>query len=257
MSLSFSEGDPIAYINGGEHDGKVLFCSRPEGDRRRMPCKELYLNKGKFEILLNPKTRESIYIAGPSGVGKSTICGSLILVYHELNPNSPIFLFSKLTDDPAFDKLERAGIISRIVLDESILETPIEVLDEVDPKQGALFVFDDTDTISNKGILQMISNLKRDILEIGRHNNIYSIQTSHLINGTNKNDTRYILNELNKMIIFPGSGGYKQQRYVLENYWGLNRKEIDKMLETSSRWICLSKNYPQYVLTEFECYLLK
>lgn len=252
MSLNLTKGIPIAYIKSGALHDKILYVDTEQGK-----FKELILRSGKFEILLNPKTREVIYIAGPSGVGKSTQSRSLIEVYHELFPDSPIFLFSKLTDDPAFDDLQKNGIISRVVLNEQIIENPIEVLDEIDPKEGALFVFDDTDTITNKDIMQQISNLKRDIMEVGRHSNIYSIQTSHLINGTNKNDTRYILNELSKMIIFPGSGGYKQQRYVLENYWGLNKKQIEKILSTKSRWLCISKNYPQYVLTETECYLLK
>jgi len=252
MSLSLEKGKPIAYINGGKLNDKIIYVN---DDKEGV--KDIKLKTGKFELLLDPKTREVIYIAGPSGVGKSTISRSLIEVYKELFPESPIFLFSKLTDDPAFDDLQKDGTISRVVLNEQIIEQPIEVLDEVDPNEGALFVFDDTDTITNKGILDQINKLKRDIMEVGRHNNIYSIQTSHLINGTNKNDTRYILNELNKMVIFPGSGGYKQQRYVLENYWGLNKKQIEKLLGTNSRWLCISKNYPQYVVTETECYLLK
>lgn len=253
MSLSLKTGTPIAYINGGKLDDKILYVD----SAKTGAVKDIKLTSGKYELLLNPNTREIIYVAGPAGVGKSTISRSLVDVYHELFPSSPIFLFSKLTDDPAFDDLQKEGIISRVVLNEQIVEQPIEVLDEIDPEEGALFIFDDTDTINDKRILEQINRLKRDIMEVGRHNNIYSIQTSHLINGTNKNDTRYILNELNKMIIFPGSGGYKQQRYVLENYWGLNKKQIEKVLDTSSRWLCISKNYPQYVITETECYLLK
>lgn len=252
MSLNFKSGIPIAYINGGKLDSKILYV-----DQKKEGIKDINLTKGKFEILMNPKTREIIYVAGPSGVGKSTLSRSLIEVYNEMFPDSQIFLFSKLSDDEAFNDLEKDGTICRVVLDQRIVEEPIEILDEIDPDEGALFIFDDTDTINDKNILQQINNLKRDIMEVGRHNNIYSIQTSHLINGTSKNDTRYILNELSKMIIFPGSGGYKQQRYVLENYWGLNKKQIEKLLSTNSRWLCISKNYPQYVLTETECYLLK
>lgn len=252
MSLNYKKGVPIAYVKGGKQDDSILYLST---DKKGI--KEVKIKDGKFEVLIDPDKREIIYIAGPAGVGKSTISRSITDVYHELFPNAPIFLFSKLTDDPAFDDLQESGEIIRVVINEQLIEQPIEVLEEVDPKVGALFIFDDTDTINNKKILERINALKRDIMEVGRHNNIYSLQTSHLINGTSKNDTRYILNELNKMIIFPGSGGYKQQRYVLENYWGMNKKDIEKLLDTDSRWLLISKNYPQYILTENKCYLLR
>jgi len=252
MSFSLTKGTPIAYIDGGKFSNKVVRVTQDKNG-----SKSFQLPSGKFEPLLDPQSREVIYIAGPSGAGKSTLTKLLSEVYNELFPNSPIFLFSKLKNDKAYDDLEKNGIITRVVIDERLIENPIEILDDISPTEGALFIFDDTDTINDKKILDQITKLKRDIMEVGRHNNIYSIQTSHLINGINKNECRNIMNELHKLIIFPGSGGYKQQKYVLENYWGLDKKQIKKILKTDSRWLCISKNYPQYVLTDDECYILK
>src|ERR1043166_2902939 len=149
MSLSLEKGIPIAYVNGGKLKGKIVYLSTNKEGK----LKDIKLTSGKFEPLMNPDTREVIYIAGPAGVGKSTTAEGLIQVYHALFPKSPIFLFSKLKDDPAFDHLQRKGIISRIVINEQLIEQPIEILDEVDKKYGALFIFDDTDTINNKAIL--------------------------------------------------------------------------------------------------------
>jgi len=77
MSLNFESGVPIAYINGGKLNNKILYV-----DQKKEGVKDINLTKGKFEMLMNPKTREIIYIAGPSGVGKSTLARSLIEVYN-------------------------------------------------------------------------------------------------------------------------------------------------------------------------------
>lgn len=257
MSFTFKKTSkncvPVAIVSGGKKDNAILYLD-PDSKQGE---KCIRLKDGEFIPLPNIHTRDIWYVAGPSGSGKSTVAGKIIEVYHEIFPKACIFLFSKLGEDDAYDKLEKGGVISRVVLDERIVEEPIEIKDEIDKKHGALMIFDDTDTIRDKKILEQVGFLKRDIGEIGRHNNIYCIQTSHLINGINKNEARVIHNELTKLVIFPESGGFKQQSYCLSEYWGLDKKTIKRILNLPSRWILMSKTYPQYILTQSMCCLLK
>ena len=140
------------------------------------------------------------------------------------------------------------------IIDQSLIDDPIDIHSEF--RQNDLVLFDDTDTIQDKKIKEAISRLKNDILETGRHSNIYVVITSHLINGISRTDTRTILNECTSLTIFPKSGSTYQIIYVLKNYIGLNKNQINYILNLPSRWVTIFKNFPQYCIFEKGCFLL-
>lgn len=253
MSLNHNDGKMIAIIRNPLKSNKVLLVDQKPN---RGPRKITLSTRCKFEPTFDPDARAITYICGASGSGKSTLARSLIQTFHILFPKSPVYMFSRLSTDPAFDDLEEKGIILRIKIDERLINEPIDVTNDIE--HGSLVVFDDIDTINDKKLIAALNNVKLQILEIGRHNKIYCIVTSHLINTNDRNSTRTMMNEMSNLVIFPrGGGSAYQQRYALKNYLGLPNAEIDKILSTSdSRWVLISKNYPQYILTEKKCYLL-
>lgn len=252
MSLNFDNGKAIAIFND-KNKKKILLVD----PNIRNKYSKIKLDKNSnFEPLIDPDSRNITYICGASGSGKSTLARSLIEKFNIIFPNSPIYIFSRLNSDPAFDDLEKKKIIIRIPINENFLEKTIDVNEDIE--KNSMVVFDDIDTINDKKILNVLNNIKMQILEVGRHNNIYFICTSHLINGNDRNSTRTMMNEMHSLVIFPkGGGSAYQQKYALKNYLGLNNKEINKIINTKdSRWVLLSKNYPQYVLTQKKCYLI-
>lgn len=254
MTFNFKNGKMVAIIKKqGRRDNKIVLINAEDKDGYEF----IELDETeKFEPVLDSDGRSITYICGASGSGKSTLARSMIDKFHILFPNSPIYMFSRLTKDPAFDDLESKQILTRIPINNELVQNPVDIIKDIE--QWSMVIFDDIDTIADKKQLTALNNIKSQILEIGRHKNIYLIVTSHLINSGDRNATRTMMNEMSSLVIFPrGGGSAYQQRYALKNYLGMNNKHIDEILDTSdSRWVLISKNYPQYVLTEKQCYVI-
>lgn len=279
--LSLIEGRAIGKINGGPLDNEIIGIKEIKNENKNKSNKsieeydediaiesdeesnedsdneipkkkiiqdiddtEFYLKKGKFDPFPTMKTREVIYVAGPSGSGKSTYAAKYIENYKKLNPDKDIFVFSRLDNDPAIDKLYP----SYVKLDKSLIDNPIDITKEL--KDGCLVLFDDCDTITDEKVKKAVSKLKNDILETGRHMNIYIVNTSHLINPNDKKDGRTIMNECTSLTIFPKSGSSYAIKYALEKYFGLHKKIIEKILKLPSRWVTIFKNYPITIMYE-------
>lgn len=210
--------------------------------------KELILHSG--QIVPYPTTKENqrdvIYISAPSGSGKSTWCKMYIEQYKKQFPRNRVILFSRVEADESLDSVKPI----RIKLDEDIINDPIRA----EELKNALVIFDDCDTIQNKLLKDSILKLRNDLLETGRHTNTYLLVTSHLL--MNYKETRTILNEATLVVVFPSSGStYHIQRFM-KVYAGMNQKQIQKAISLPSRWVGISKVYPQYIIYSTGIYLL-
>ena len=96
--------------------------------------------------------------------------------------------------------------------------------------------------------------MKDDLLEVGRHENINVVIVSHL--ATNYKMSRITLNESNLMVFFPKSGSTQQIMYVLKGYCGLGKKDIEKIMNLPSRWVCLSRRYPMFCVYDKGAFLI-
>jgi len=240
--LNFKEGKPIVQIiRGGKPKDIIYIDENSEDGSDMIKLKKICC---KMSMIPNIENREVVYIAGPSGSGKTSFACEYIKMFKKLFPKNSIFVFSRLKEDKILDDL---GII-RIVLDDDIIENPIDIHEDID--RNDLVMFDDTDTIQDIKIKNAVSRLKNDILETGRHNDIYILVTSHLINGNDRKDNRTILNEAHSLVFFPKSGSTYGINYVLKNYLGLSKKQIDEIISQKSRWVIIKKAYPQHVVTE-------
>lgn len=210
--------------------------------------------KGQKIIPLPDFTNRFIeYIAGPSGSGKSTMAAEIGMQFKTLFPDHPIYIMSR-TDpkkDPAFAALKPITI----VIDESLISDPFDVTKEI-TEEGCLLIFDDVTTIHNDKIRKEVEKLMADAMEVGRKLNCNMIITNHLVIPNDKKFARTVLNELNMLTVFPKSGSSQQIRYCLKTYFGLNNKQIDEILKLKSRWVRISKTYPQYVLYQGGAYVL-
>lgn len=197
--------------------------------------------------------RQITYICGPSGSGKSTYAKEYIKSYLTIYPNNKFFAFSRtnIADDPAFSDIRNK--VLQVNIDQDLVDYPIDITSDLDG--DCIILFDDVNTINNDKIKKEIDKLISDILEVGRKLRIYCVITSHLIIPNDKKIARTILNECQSLTVFPKSGSVQQIRYALKTYFGYSNKQIDNILNTSSRWITISKTYPQYILTEKELFV--
>lgn len=203
--------------------------------------------EGSFEILpsTDKNKREVLYIAGPSGVGKSTICKEYIKKYQKLHPKHDVYIFSKLKEDETFKDLKK---IFKIPINKQLVEDPIDTLTDM---ENSLVIFDDIDTVTDKSQALALTHIINEILELGRHKNISVCITSHLINPQDKKRGRTILNEAHRVVIFPRSTTHHNVKYFLQEYIGVRDKDVlVKIMETKSRWICIHKVFPMYILSQ-------
>jgi len=210
--------------------------------------KEVKITSGFLQVIpeTDPNKREIIFVAGASGSGKSYWTAGYANEYKKIYPDRNIIIFSKLDDDDILDKLKPL----RIEINDELLTNPINM----EELKNSLVIFDDTDTISDKLHLNAINQIKTDVLEIGRHFNISAVITSHLL--TNYSKTRTILNELHKLVVYPASGSSHAINHVLTQYMGLDKLDVNKIRKLYSRWICVSRHYPSYIIYEKGSYLL-
>ena len=247
--FNFYEGNPIAIIRGGELDKEIIYLDTGE-DENEDNVREIDLDpksEGKIELLPSQKKgeRHFIVISGKSGSGKSFWTRNYIKNWLKLFPKNPVFIFSPVMEDKAYDDLK----IQRVILDESLLEDPIDVED----LENSLCIFDDHDQIKEPQIKAEIKRLIDNIAEIGRHKNISCCVLIHKI--ANFKDTRNLLNEATHTVLF--LRGFKGgiNKYYLTKYQELDKKEIEKVYKLPSRWVCFQCNYPAYIMYEKGVYV--
>jgi len=249
-------GRPLARIDGGKYSGRVVSVSdqflnskqqQEPDDSLIQEFRQLKIaNDSKFQHIPDTtKEREILYITGPSGSGKSTYTRKYLEQYKKKYKNRPIYLFSSLPSDDSLDKVGP----KRIKLSEGLHTDPIKV----EELRESICIFDDIVVISDKKIREAVYDILNQVLEIGRRYKIHCVVTNHL--PTNGKDTRRILNEAHTVTYFPHSAGGKI-KYLLEEYVGLDRKQISYMKKQHSRACTIFKNYPQCFMLEHEIGLL-
>lgn len=209
--------------------------------------REFRIEDGYMQLLPNTKTRDTHFVAGKSGSGKSTWISKYLAEYKKMYPDNNIFLISRLDEDDVLDKYNPI----RIELNHEIVDDPIDPVEEL---QNSLCIFDDTDTIGDKKIKAAINNLKDDLLQIGRHQNTFLCIVSHLIN--NYKETRTVLNESMYITFFPQAGSPHGIKYMLKNNMGLDKKQIERIMSLPSRWVTIRNMCPLAVIYEKGIYLL-
>lgn len=215
-------------------------------DIRKQVRNEIRISGGKLIPLPNKLIVEKIYISAPSGAGKSTWCGNWLNEFKKMFKEDEIYVFSTI----GYDKVLDIHDPIRISINEDLLTDPIAP-EEI---EQSICIFDDVDTIKNPKIRNNICGLRDWLLEQGRHFNIRMLMTSHLL--MNYKDTRRILNEATAVCFFPRCGSAYHIKRFLKQYGGLEKQQIKRILNLPSRWVCLYKTYPMYIMYEKGVYLL-
>lgn len=117
----------------------------------------------------NPAERITMFIAGAQNCGKSYFVADFIKTYKMMHPKRPIYLLTGLTEkDKHFEKLD----IRQVIMDSAnVSDLDLEKLrtdDETGKRRGCLMIFDDTDRIRDKGLMQKVYKLLDDALANGR-----------------------------------------------------------------------------------------
>lgn len=252
-----------------ENEGIALALLENKDEKDRKKWKTLYLTDSKAKVVTGQVFREvklkdkpnlrfqpipdkscerSIrYVTGASGSGKSYYTKMYADEYKRMYPKRDIYIISSIKQDSTLDKIKD---LKRIKLEGDFL---CEELTAEDFKDSCV-IFDDTDCLTNKAIKLKVDGILNSVLETGRHFNVEVVYTSHL--ACNGRDTRRILNECKSVTIFPSGLGGKAMKYLLDNYFGLDKEQIKKIKNLNSRWVTIQKGFPMSVMSDKECFLL-
>ena len=190
--------------------------------------------------------RQVFMISGMSGSGKSYYTSSLCRTYKKQYPLNKIILFSNKPEDPAFDSLE---YIERIVINEDLMTDPI-TLNEL---RDSLVIFDDVEYSTNKEVDKELDRIRDLILQQGRSYKCSFAYITHQSN--NYKATRTILNECNSITVFPAMVTRYSLNYLLGNYFGFSKDQINKIVKLPSRFVTIYKS-PPLVLYSTGAYLV-
>ena len=250
MSMNFEHfGTPIAVVKRKEGKQRpVLSVDDAESAHSNFP--EFHL-KGtdKFQPICNPNTERMIlYITGKSGSGKSWYCKEWVKEYQRLFPKNEIYLISALQEDPTIDQIKGLNLIQ---LTEDFLKENLTAEDFKD----SLVIADDTDCLTDKKMLKHVNKILDSILQTGRHWRTSLLITSHV--GCNGSSTKMILNEAHQITFFPSGMGNRSLKYLLDSYLGLDKKQTEKIKNLNSRWVTITRTYPQVLVAEKDAFLVK
>ncbi len=189
--------------------------------------------------------RESIYISGRSGQGKSEWISNYLKSYKTLYPDDPIYLFSAVDKDACLDKFDPL----RIDL-ETLIDDPLDIAE----LENSICIFDDTMSIPDAKMNLAVQKVLDSILEKGRHHNITCLCTSHIARSRNK--STYPINESDQLVFFP-RGNQHQAIGVLDTYTHVKSKQIQNhVFNQEPRWMMLCRDGQSYILTKRGCLLL-
>ena len=242
MSLNMNGvGHPLAIINGGEYDKKIVYLNDDQDKEHEKDFISMTLKRPDiFQTVPNTKIERQIhYVSGSSGAGKSTWINNFIKQYRKSHPTNKIYLLSKLSSDPSIDM----ECVNRIILNEKMYEDPLNVHDF----KNSLVIADDIDTIKKPKLLKdAIQLLLDEILTLGRHDNVSCIISSH--DTTRGRDSKTIINECHTVTLFLKSSATYD--YFLKTYFNYSNKQIIKLRAINSRFITIYRGYPNVILGE-------
>lgn len=218
------------------------------------------VDPGERIEIMPSRTPERVYASGPTGAGKTYVIAQYARNYQSMFPNNNIWAFVRQSNDPAFKGVER----NEIVIDSSEQESEGKSLEDVaeeiqemslDDYSNSLIIMDDLDNLNSKTLSKLLHALCNDLMCNGRKKNIWVAYIGHLT--LRGHDTKVILNECNKVFLFPSGTGKRGARNFLKEYAGLENKQIQALINIKdSRWIMVSRNVPCYIATEKSIFLL-
>jgi len=93
-------------------------------------------------------------------------------------------------------------------------------------------------------------NIVNSIATTGRHHNVSLMMLCHT--ATNDAMSNILFNECHAIVLLPANMTEKSSKYLLDNYFGLNKDQIKRVKDVNSRHIAILRSYPLIIQTERE-----
>jgi hypothetical protein len=266
----------VAIVRGGPDDGRLLLL-RPgfdEGGEEHVSMAE-----GAFEPLppLDPKARTIIYLYGASGSGKSHWLKTYVKNYRAAFPGRKVLLVSALDEDETIDEVHPLRLKMEAILAATAsvtAKTPAALRAakaaaggtskpgggdggagaiDLSELKDTLLIADDIEGLSKKQ-QEAVLALLNAVATKGRHTGTTLLWAAHL--PSDRDRTRTVLSEAAAYVIFPHGSSPYSLRAMMEQYAGIDRREVAHLMTLRSRSVYVCCRYPRYYVAEREAGLL-
>lgn len=243
---------------------RVPYAKKSRRDEDEDDCPTEFKCKANEHLVpyYNPKERVTMFIAGAQNCGKSYFVSEFLKTYKLMHPKRPVYLLTGLSEkDKHFEKHDIRQIIMN---SENVTNLDLEKLrtdDKTEKRRGCLLIFDDTDRIRDKGLMQKVYKLLEDALANGRDHttqageaDIDVLVTNHEINDYQR--TRSILTNCNYVVLFPFYSLATQMNLIMDKI-GITKKTQKKILNYKGRAVIIRKVAPLYCVMKKKIFLLR
>ena len=220
-----------------DENKELLKKASEDGEKNNI----IEIDDGKFTLTPIFNKYQLFYLVGSCGSGKSYLAREIIENYKKLYPKNEVYVISSLQEDETLDKLK---YLVRIDPNTFLQEKP-----NINEFSNSLVLFDDYENFEKK-IYDLTIELINSIASTGRHFKINMICIQH--NFINYKATRLLLNEMTHCIVYPSSASNHALKYLLGTYCGLDRKQIQEVKKSKSRWVCIYRHHPNMMITQNE-----
>jgi hypothetical protein len=243
MSITINSGDPIAFT-----DTKYYGLSENKNGSQYI--------KSNQTLSLAPLEgkRTKVFIAGPTGCGKTYFAMSFLKNYQRVYPDNDIIIITADVDDETIHSFQIDNV-KMLDLSDPDLAYDDDLFEEENYRNCCVF-FDDLDYLKTNTLTKKFAKLKTNLLGVGRHYNTSVVMTSHLV--MNYQKTRFILSESDYIVIYPNSGSTRFINNFFRIYFsGLREADKSRIRQSGSRWVACRMVFPQAYITDKEIRLVK
>jgi hypothetical protein len=157
------------------------------------------------------------------------------------------------------EERERREYLKQLEKQEKLKNKPVKMKRQVDyvscdEFSDCLIIFDDIDVIGDKELRHGVQNFMNQVISYGRARGISCVVTGHL--SMEGHSTKHAIKQSDKYVFFPNSSDKSSIYSLLQEYMKMKPSKIDSIVnrERETRWMCINKASPQFVLTERELF---
>ena len=255
-------------VIGGENHGE-RFCvvdeqllSPEEVDNENVFGPNVQLDTGVFQLVpfktpTNPKIkrRNTYYITGPNGIGKTVFASKLAAEYMAVNPYNNLIWMTPIPDcpelhalNPIIINISSPEMVQLNIYDENerlrIVDNPDDdIFNQTSQLQNSMIIFDDIEGCENPKLINKIyTELVNPSFTVGRHFNISVILIKH--HAAEYSKTRTFLLEAEYLTVFPRDTPRNAIRHLLSYYVGLRPDQINDIINCGQRHVTIHNRYP-------------
>lgn len=259
MRFAINKGEPVALIKKHNKTKRKREKEKYIGlvEDSKEGYREIVLKgDSKFSLLPMKNTRTKLFVAGPTGCGKTAFVMDFMKNYKRKHPSHEIIIITADPEDKTIKDAMKDGLSDLKILDihDEDLLSGDELLEPALFKNSLVFL-DDTQHMDDEELAKKFKRLAKTLLGMGRHYNTSVAISSHLV--MDYKDTRFTLSEAQYIVTYPNGGStYYTDQFFKKHFSKANSQIRDRINNSNSRWCCTRMYYPNFIMLEKQIFML-